>query len=341
MDDGSAGLFVVVCVRMTHAAGQHGGPDRSGVAECDFSTCANAAAPHEALRQRIAMTDATRYPDPEYHALRERLAVHHAVSPHRVLLAASASEFIQRITRVVARLSPGGVAVPLHAYADYERAARAHGLPVRGRDVSHAGLRWACEPSSPLGGDEPPLPQDGEQPTVLDAVYEPLRLNGASTWRAARRDAVFVLHGPNKVLAMTGVRGAYAVAPDDARWQPWVEALQAAAPSWPLGAHAVTMLQAWCEPATHAGLATQLDSLRQWKQRFQSALRSADIEYRDSCTPFFLLRLPPRIGLDRLRRAGLKLRDTTSFGLPGWARVNTLPEPAQDTLLRALTELPP
>jgi histidinol-phosphate aminotransferase len=321
---------------MMQMAGRHGGADRWGAAEWDFSTCANAAAPHERLRQRIAQTDATRYPDPEYHALCEQLAAHHGVSPHRVLLAASASEFIQRVTRVVARLSPGGVAVPRHAYADYARAASAHGLPLRGRDVAHAGLRWACEPSSPLGGDEPPLPQDGEQPTVLDAVYEPLRLHGASTWPAARRDAVFVLHGPNKVLGLTGVRGAYAVAPEDARWQPWVDALQAAAPSWPLGAHAVTMLQAWCEPATQAEVATQLALLRRWKQRFQLALSDAGIEYRDSATPFFVLRLPARVKFEQLRHTGIKLRDAASFGLPGWARVNTLPERGQDALLQAL-----
>lgn len=323
---------------MMQMADHHGGADRWGVPEWDFSTCANAAAPHELLRRRIAQADATRYPDPEHHALREQLAAHHGVSPRRVLLAASASEFIQRITGVVARLSPGGVAVPRHAYADYARAALAHGLPLRGRDVLHAGLRWACEPSSPLGGDEPPLPQDGEQPTVLDAVYEPLRLHGRGTWPATRRDAVFVLHGPNKVLGLTGVRGAYAVAPLAPRWQRWIDALQAAAPSWPLGAHAAAMLRAWCEPATQAEVATQLGLLRQWKQRFQSALGHAGIEHRDSVTPFFVLRPPSRITVEQLRRAGIKLRDTTSFGLPGWARVNTLAGPAQEALLNALTE---
>ena len=63
--------------------------------------------------------------------------------------------------------------------------------------------------------------------TVLDAVYEPLRLQGETTWRAAERDAVYVLHGPNKALGLCGLRGAYAIAPagNDARTLRWRAAL--------------------------------------------------------------------------------------------------------------------
>jgi histidinol-phosphate aminotransferase len=37
-----------------------------------------------------------------------------------------------------------------------------------------------------------------------------------------------------------------------------------------------------------------------------------------------------------LRAQGCKLRDASSFGLHGWARVNTLTPHAQDALMRAL-----
>jgi histidinol-phosphate aminotransferase len=314
----------------------HGGPDAQGVPPWDFSTCANTAAPDSALRARIAAADAGRYPDPMYSDLREQLAARHGVSAARVLPGASASELIQRLTSVVARLVRGPVAVPAMAYADYARAATAQGLQASTRDDAHAVLRWACEPSSPAGGDEPPLAADGHTLTVFDAVYEPLRLHGDSTWPPERQDKVFVLHGPNKVLGLPGVRGAYLIAPAAARWQPWVDALQAAAPSWPLGAHAVAMLEAWCEPATRAAIAQQLETLREWKQRFVQMLRNADVECRDSTTPFFLMRLPRRASFEGLRAQGCKLRDTSSFGLHGWARVNTLPPHAQDALMRAL-----
>jgi len=199
----------------------HGGADAQGAARWDFSTCANAAGPCPAALAAVQAADPTRYPDPAGTAVRHALAALHGVAPARVLLAASASEFIQRITAVSARLAPGPVQVPVHAYGDYAAAAKAWG-----RDLVHPGtgaapaatLRWQAEPSSPLGRDDPPPAQPGACVTVLDAVYAPLRLQGAPTWPRAAQDAVFVLHSPNKALGLTGVRGAYAIAPAAARF---------------------------------------------------------------------------------------------------------------------------
>ncbi|MBQ1766317.1 MAG: aminotransferase, partial [Aquincola sp.] len=85
----------------------HGGPDARGPARFDFSTNANAAGPCPMALAAAQAADASRYPDPSYTALRARLAALHGVAPQRILLAASASEFIQRITAVGARLQPG------------------------------------------------------------------------------------------------------------------------------------------------------------------------------------------------------------------------------------------
>jgi histidinol-phosphate aminotransferase len=319
--------------------GLHGGPDALGVPRLDFSTCVNVAAPDETLRQRIAAADATRYPDPGYRSLRERLAAWHRVAPRRVLIAASASEFIQRVTAVGSWLASGPVAVPDRAYGDYARAARAHGRAVTHVADDAAALRWVCEPSSPFGTDQPPHHLDGERATVLDAVYEPLRLEGDGTWPPALRERVFVLHGPNKALGLAGIRGAYAIAPGAPRWTPWIDALEARTPSWPLGAHAVAMLDAWIEPRTQEQLRLQKDRLRSWKRCFIDALGDAGFTCRPSATPHFGLRMRSGADFDVLRERGIKLRDTTSFGMPGWARVNTLPPPAQSELVGALKDL--
>src|SRR5690349_9289755 len=93
----------------------HGGPDAAGAARWDFSTCANAAGPCPLVVDAMQAADIARYPDPQGTALRQALAVLHGVAPQRVLLAASGSEFIQRITAVGAWLMPGAVAVPRHA----------------------------------------------------------------------------------------------------------------------------------------------------------------------------------------------------------------------------------
>ncbi|WP_242481136.1 PLP-dependent aminotransferase family protein [Rubrivivax gelatinosus] len=212
----------------------HGGPGRDGAAAWDFSTCANAAGPCPQVLDALQRVDPCAYPDPGYHALRERLADWHRVPAGRILFAASASEFIQRVSAVGARLMPGAVAVPRHAYGDYTTAARAAGRAVLVAGAGPATLRWVGEPSSPRGQDAAPPPDPQRVPTVLDGVYAPLRLQGASRWNWADRQAVFVLHGPNKALGLCGLRGAYVVAPDaeavDWDAAAWMQALAAAEP---------------------------------------------------------------------------------------------------------------
>lgn len=321
------------------AAALHGGPGAHGVLPHDFSTNANAAGPCPLAWAQVQAADATRYPDPAYPALREALAALHGVAPARVLLAANASEFIQRATAVGAQLAPGPVAVPTPAYGDYARAARAHGRGLLPLGDARATLHWRADPGSPLGQDDAAAAPAARGHTVLDAVYAPLRLSGHSAWTAAALDEITVLHSPNKALGLCGVRGAYAIVPAGAEGQRWAQALQAAQPSWPLGAHAVALLQAWCLPATQAWLQASLQTLRGWKQQQQQALQAAGCTLQHSHTPFFCLRLPAAAQPwcpAQAARHGVQLRDATGLGLPGWWRVNTLAPAAQAALLQVL-----
>jgi histidinol-phosphate aminotransferase len=328
----------------------HGGADAQGAARWDFSTCANAAGPCPAALAAVQAADPTRYPDPAGTAVRHALAALHGVASARVLLAASASEFIQRITAVSAQLAPGSVQVPVHAYGDYAGAAAAWG-----RDVVHAGtseaqtatLRWQAEPSSPLGRDEPPPAQLGAFATVLDAVYAPLRLRGAATRSRAAQDAVFVLHSPNKALGLTGVRGAYAIAPDAMaaagfNVEAWCAALERAAPSWPLSAHADAMLRCWATPGAQQWVAGSLPVLAGWRAQMQQQLIDRGFAIEPSVTPFFVVRPPPSIAhqaVQALRRCGVAVRDTRSFGLPGAWRLSAQAPAAQAALWQALDDM--
>lgn len=323
----------------------HGGPDAAGTAPWDFSTCANAAGPCPAALAALREADSTRYPDPQYTELRQRLGALHGVAAERIVMAASASEFIQRITAVAARLGVRSVIVPAQAYGDYAAAATACGLPAMASAMCAATatgqmLRWVADPSSPLG-------QDGavaadRLPTVLDAVYAPLRLAGTSPWRPGDLDRVFVLMSPNKALGLTGVRGAYAITPSDAQsdaWpglRRWQQALAAAEPSWPLGAHAVAMLQAWCEPGTARWVERSRTLLTGWKQDLLALLAMRGFEAQPSVTPFAVVRPPRPVEGGRLRRHGVAVRDAASFGLPGCWRVSAQPPEALHALARAL-----
>ncbi len=339
----------------------HGGTDAFGVPLYDFSTNSNACGPCPQALAAVQAADATQYPDAGYTALRAALAAFHTVEPWRIVLAGSASEFIFRITAWVRQQGGLTVSLPPHAYGDYAHAAQAWGLEAAA-DSDAANLVWACEPASPLGQAHAHWPQwlvsrravgdtlqtaqleQTNQPDrhfgqlVLDCAYAPLRLDGAASLNAAQRDAVWQLFSPNKSLGLTGVRAAYAIAPLGAEVP--VQSVNALAPSWVVGAHGVAMLMAWTQASVQAWLAQSLVTLRQWKAMQIDQLSALEWTYLPSDANYFCAQ-PPE-GVDtrqlstRLRGQGIKLRDATSFGLPGWFRLGVLAPKGVDALILQL-----
>ncbi|RYF72215.1 MAG: aminotransferase class I/II-fold pyridoxal phosphate-dependent enzyme, partial [Comamonadaceae bacterium] len=287
--------------------------------------------------------------DPDYTVLRESLGALHAVAPGRIVLAASASEFIHRATAWAARRGTTRAVVPAHSYGDYPHAAQVWGLAVL-RAVpgdgapAQTGLHWACEPSSPLGIADAALDiwrsrgSDADCLRVLDCAYVPLRLDGVATEMPA---TAWQLWTPNKALGLTGVRGAYAVAPAHATPDE-VYALNSLAPSWPLGTHGVALLAAWARPSVQAWVRHSLHTLRDWKAAQLALCQSLGwAPVSGSLANYFVARLPvdageetPRL-LQGLRGQGIKLRDCASFGLPGHVRVGVLAPASQQALAHA------
>jgi len=324
----------------THGLGRvHGGPDAQGAAVFDFSTNSNACGPCPEVLAALQRADACHYPDPLYTDLRERLASWHRVPAWRVLLAGSASEFIFRLTAWVVQQGGRRVWIPPHAYGDYAEAARAWQLR-RVAQPGQAQLLWACDPSSPLGQDDPALDAIGlgEAVCVLDRAYEPLRLSGALALPLERLNRVWQLWSPNKALGLTGVRAAYVIAPVGA--EEAVQVLEQLCPSWPVGAHGAVLLQAWTTPSVQAWLADSLVTLRAWKARQLALCESLGWACRPSHANFHLARpeSPQTVTalLRFLRQHDIKLRDASSFGLPGQMRLGVLPPASQDALRLAM-----
>ena len=331
----------------------HGGPDADGVPPHDLSTNANACGPYPPALRAVQAADARHYPDPAYTALTVQLAAWHGVAPARIVPAASGSEFIQRISTAVALHAGPGAAMwqPAHAYGDYARAALAAGL-ARTDQPAQAALLWAGDPSSPLGQPQTGLTDLAAalrpgQALVLDMAYEPLRLEGALALDAAALDRTWRLFTPNKALGLTGVRAAYAIAPQgvDAALLARVRAL---APSWPLGAHGVALLQSWATLPAHDWLAGCRTTLRDWKARQVALLRDAGWRVEPSVANFFVAagdcpasaggRFDMQFMLIEWRRRGFKLRDCASFGLPGSVRMAVVAPEVQDALMATLKE---
>lgn len=330
----------------------HGGPDALGVPLHDLSTNVNACGPYPPARRALQAADARHYPDPAYTALSVQLAAWHGVAPTRIVMAASGSEFIQRISTAVALQAGQGAAVwlPAHAYGDYARAAQAAGLR-RVDDAAQAALLWACEPSSPLGQPQAGLAAQvavlrAAQTLVLDQAYEPLRLSGAPSLDADALDSVWRLITPNKALGLTGVRAAYAIAPRHAN-SALLARVRALAPSWPVGTHGVALLEQWASVPAHDWLAACRDTLRAWTARQIGLLQAAGWRVELSDANFLVAARACQESADGLfdlqsqlrhwRTQGIKLRDCTSFGLPGRVRMAVVAPDVQDALIKALT----
>lgn len=323
----------------------HGGPDASGAAPHDFSTNGNAVGACPAVLAALRDADPAHYPDPRYTALRDRLAGFHGVAPERIVIAASASEFIHRISAAVAQGGAGAVWLPAHSYGDYERAAQAWGLQVLRAPAPFetAALRWCCEPSSPLGQPQADLvahAQGDAGPCVLDMAYEPLRLEGRPSLDAAQRDRVWQMWTPNKAMGLTGIRAAYAIAPAESIGSSLMGRLERLAPSWPLGTHGVALLATWTSDDAQRWLAQSLVTLREWKVQQQVVCESLGWQCLPGDANFFCARTdkPYPHFADALRAQGLKLRDCASFGLPGHVRLGVLPPASHQALKEGWTK---
>jgi histidinol-phosphate aminotransferase len=328
----------------------------------------------------VQQANPQRYPDPAYTHLRSALAGLHGVATERVLLAASASEFIQRITAWRWRAGDRHVWTPPHAYGDYTHAAQAWGLQLTTLPDLSSGfnsstllepaptllaeskqqgqLRWLCDPGSPLGQSESAqtlaavlsgLPrtasnqfgltlQASQVTLVVDRAYAPLRLQGQSALSPEQLDQVWQLWSPNKALGLTGVRAAYAIAPLGAEAD--VLALDVLAASWPIGVHGEAMLQAWTLAETQQWVAQSRPRLAQWLQALRETLQNHGWTCAPTDTPYFCAKPPSLLDASALRRHGIKCRDATSFGLPGWWRWSAQPPEALAALDAALKETP-
>ena len=334
---------------------EHGGPDGGPAILHDFSTNANPLPLPEPLVNALAATDRRRYPDPHYGRLCERLAAHHGLPAHRVLPTAGSSEAIRRLTLLAHLQGLGEAWVPAPGYGDYAAAAYALGLKVHGWPAPatllealdrahHPALVWLNEPCNPTGVS---LPHSFWQSLaeiawakghwlVLDRAYEPLRLEGRDPILPGMAARAWQLWSPNKALGLTGIRAGYVLAPTEAA-EGLGQRLRALAPSWVLSAEGEQMLLAWWGEAVQAWLQHSRRTLEQWRTMQRNLLGDLGWAQRATVTPFWLARppLPARLlelRLRQLRSAGLKLRDASSFGLPGWVRVSTQSPDAQAAL---------
>jgi histidinol-phosphate aminotransferase len=334
----------------------HGGPDGGPPVAIDFSTNAHPMGPPVALRERIARADRTRYPDPGYHELRRELADLHGAHADQIVVGASASELIWRLTRAWSDRARAAVVTNRRTFGEYARAAAAVGVPMitSKRAGLSAPLFWHCNPDNPTGASRDAAIQQAvswvgarQRRTgivAVDLAYWPFRqllagrknLSVVPAWGGE----VVQLWSPNKLYALTGVRGAYLILPQAASAVS-ARDLTELAPSWVLGADGAALLLGHARCECEASLLETAPVLTGWKQQQHARLQRAGWESRPSDLHFGLWRPPVARPSQQswhasLRLRGIKLRDAASFGRPGWVRLVTR-SPEDVTALLAAT----
>lgn len=334
----------------------HGGTDAGPPVLHDFSTNAHPLGPPPAALDAVLRADRLRYPDPAYASLRARLGAWHDATPDRIVPASGGAEAIRRLTLAAMLSGMTRVCVPRPGFGDYAAAAHALGLQVEvyadafelAASLDLPALVWVCDPCNPTGASfgaaewgaiARALGQSGSQ-LVVDQAYEPMRLTGASALPQAIADGAWRLVCPNKGLGLTGVRGAYLLAPADGLW---IDRVNELAPSWVLSAEGQALLEAWTTPSIREDLEASLPLLREWRDAQWSRLTAMGFDQiGGGVANFWLAALPapwrdaPEPLLDGLRALGIKLRDATSFGLPGLVRVSVQTPEAVDALEAAM-----
>ncbi len=235
-----------------------------------------------------------RYPDPTMatQALAEVLAV----DPRLLLLTNGGSEAIALAARQLGR---GDIVEP--EFSLYRR----HLAEV----VDGAG-RWRSNPSNPLGN----LAGDDEAAAVWDEAFYPL-----ATGRWSRGDAdAWRLGSMTKLWSCPGLRLGYVIAPS-------VElavALAVDQPRWSVNGLALAVVP---ELLAQTELQSWSADVARLRTEFVAALRALGFFVHDTDVNWVVVEQPD------LREALLAhlvvVRDCTSFGLPGFARV-AVPRPA-------------
>ncbi len=139
----------------------HGGPDGGPEPVYDFSTNANALGPNSVILDFLQKVDPSRYPDPLYRRVRQRLAQAHGVLASQVAVGTGSSELIHRLARW--NYLRGPILLLKPTFSEYARAARALDLPLWEAEdpdtflrlLPKSSLAFLCVPNNPTGRSTP------------------------------------------------------------------------------------------------------------------------------------------------------------------------------------------
>jgi histidinol-phosphate aminotransferase len=329
----------------------HGGPDGPAERLLDFSVNSNPFGPPPELLDYLREVDLSSYPDPRYSEARRAAATHHGVSPEHIV-PGGAAELIYRLCACY--LKAGRTAlIAAPTFGEYARAAQLHGAAVQLCPVYSNGtepdaqllvqavretrptLVWVCHPNNPTGhawsaealAEIAAACQRHDALLVIDAAY--LELSDATPNLPKSAIKLFPL---TKTFAVAGLRAGYVVCPVEI-----AEPLRRAAPPWPVSSPAAAAVS-WCRSPAGAAFVTEtVPELLRLRYTFQTGLRRLGFGVWVGRSSFFLVEVGDAAAFAaRARKAGFRVRDASSLGLPHCVRLAAQGQDANQKLLRWL-----
>jgi histidinol-phosphate/aromatic aminotransferase/cobyric acid decarboxylase-like protein len=280
------------------AAGEHGGDGEAVAAALgldpsavlDLSLSLNPVAPDFTSLLGGHVGRLRRYPDPSRAtaALAERIGV----DRDRVLLTNGGAEAIALVAQDLGR---GWVEAPDFGLYGRHLERLEPGAPL-----------WRSNPRNPTGE----LAAAWESAAVWDEAFYPL---AAARWTRGDADTGSVVVGSlTKLLACPGLRAGYVVAQPET-----IARLAARQPRWSVNGLACSALPEMLEKVDLVGWALAVADLR---GQLVEVLGRHGLRARRSDACYVLLDGAAALR-ERLAPEGVVVRDCTSFGLPGCARV--------------------
>ncbi|CAB1128238.1 Histidinol-phosphate aminotransferase 2 [Candidatus Hydrogenisulfobacillus filiaventi] len=315
--------------------------------------------PSPAVQERLRALagEVYRYPDPAATGLRRALADAAGLDPAQVVVGNGADEILRLVTTVF--LEAGTEAVlPAPSFAAYRLYAALAGAAVRevplgpdgGMDLeamaaavsSRTRVVFLCNPNNPTGVVTPRaawerfldrLPQGVV--VVSDEAYREFVTDPAyPDTLAAVREGRPVIHVRtfSKLYALAGLRVGWAALPAGLAELLWRARDPFANNSLGLAAAEAALAdRAWTAHVQAETLAA--------RRRLEEGLSRRGLRFTPSQTNFVLLDVRPESGsafAARLETAGIAVRATESFGLPGHVRITVPPAAHLGRLLEAL-----
>ncbi|MFW6214585.1 MAG: pyridoxal phosphate-dependent aminotransferase [Alkalispirochaetaceae bacterium] len=346
-------------------ASYHGGiqvHDLEGVRReelIDFSVSANPYPPPDSVVAAARRVPIERYPDSRARRLQGALARLNGLEEEQIAVVNGTSQALWLIA--LAYLSPGDTVLTFPpTYSDYRMVSRMMGaktveLPTRREDAfkpditaaaklitsDRIRVAWLCNPNNPTSSClseeelEPLLVACSAAGTllVLDEAYANFAPRRPESEKLVDRYPLLLMRSMTKDFNLNALRLGYIAAhPEIAR------VIDRVQPPWSVNT-----------PAEEAGLAAleELDYYRDsWRKTGELTEElGAGMEeigftrYPAGCN-FQLFQGPENLQLaSRLWERGMKIRDCTSFGLPGFFRIGTASREANLRLLKAVREI--